>query len=247
MPPGGHPAGFLSGQAVPDGLALLPPPPGKDSVALKLDEAVMNGSFEIRGERWDQAIADADLSFPNSPGAFSCALGAPITEKDTPRLYALLQRIARDVSDGMSAPKKQYGRIRPFVLNGKPTCTPGDEQALRSNGSYPSGHTALGWAWALVLVQVSPDRQDALLKRGWAFGESRIVCNFHWYSDVVQARTLVSAVVARLNAESAFGEEVRAARAELDEVRTKGLAPTRDCAKEAAALRNTPLFPDAVR
>ena len=197
--PDGRPAGFLHKQATPDGLALLPPPPEKGSASLALDEQVMSDSLNIRSSRWDQAIADADLTFPSAPAAFSCALGAPITAKDTPHLYALLRRTWSDVWDGTRAPKDHYGRARPFMLNGKPSCTPADEPALRRNGSYPSGHTTVGWAWALILAEISPDRQDAVLRRGWAFGESRIVCNAHWYSDVVQGRALASAVVARLH------------------------------------------------
>jgi len=243
--PDGRPAGFLHKQATPDGLALLPPPPEKGSASLALDEQVMSDSLNIRSSRWDQAIADADLTFPSAPAAFSCALGAPITAKDTPHLYALLRRTWSDVWDGTRAPKDHYGRARPFMLNGKPSCTPADEPALRRNGSYPSGHTTVGWAWALILAEISPDRQDAVLRRGWAFGESRIVCNAHWYSDVVQGRALASAVVARLHAESAFRDEAKAARAEVAKVRARKLAPTRDCAQEAAALQRTPLFPIA--
>ncbi|HTP28680.1 MAG TPA: phosphatase PAP2 family protein, partial [Anaeromyxobacteraceae bacterium] len=200
----GRPTGFLDKQTAPDGVALLPPPPEKGSAALALDKEVMSSSLRIRDSRWNQATADADLSFPNAPGAFSCALGAPITEKDTPHLYRLLNRTATDALVGVSSAKKHYGRTRPFMSDGKPSCTPADEPSLRQNGSYPSGHSALGWAWALVLAEISPDRQDAILRRGWAFGESRIICNVHWYSDVVQGRTIASVVVARLHAESAF-------------------------------------------
>jgi len=241
----GSSTGFVERQAMPDGLSLLPPPPEKGSKAFALDEAEMKASLDIRGSRWSQAVVDADLSFPNAAGTFSCALGVPITEKDTPHLYALLYRTSKDASEGMSATKEHYRRARPFAMNGKPVCTPAAEQDLRRNGSYPSGHTAAGWVWALVLAEISPDRRTPSRVGGWRPGESRIVCNVHWYSDVVQGRTLASAVVARLHAETAFRDELRAAQAELVEVRARGLAPTRDCAQEASALQVTPLFPVA--
>ena len=38
------------------------------------------------------------------------------------------------------------------MLDGQPICTPEKEQSLRAQGSYPSGHTSIGWAWALVLA-----------------------------------------------------------------------------------------------
>ena len=53
------------------------------------------------------------------------------------------------------------------------TCYPEDEALLRSDGSYPSGHSALGWGWALVLAELNPDRADALFQRGRDFGQSR--------------------------------------------------------------------------
>ncbi len=39
--------------------------------------------------------------------------------------------------------------------NNAPVCTPEDEEKLRKDGSYPSGHTALGWAWALILTEIA--------------------------------------------------------------------------------------------
>jgi len=241
-------AGFLSEQSVPDGLVLLPQPPevevpsgAERSAAAALDWKVMEESFNERGPRWEQAKADARLDSPDD--VFSCALGTPITGAAAPRLYALLRRVGADASLGMRAVKNRYNRRRPFMLNGRPSCTPEDEPALRTNGSYPSGHTATGWAWALALAEVAPDHQDAILRRGFAYGESRLVCNVHWYSDTVQARLLVSTLMARLHAEPAFRDAVQAARIELADLRSLGLSPSMDCAKEAAALQGTPLFP----
>lgn len=54
-----------------------------------------------------------------------------------------------------------------------PTLYPADEPALRKNGSYPSGHTLLGWSSALLLTEINPDRADTILARGLMYGESR--------------------------------------------------------------------------
>jgi len=104
------------------------------------------------------------------------------------------------------------------------------------DGSYPSGHTAIGWAWALVLTEIPPDRADAILARGRAFGESRNICNVHWHSDVVEGRFMGAAAVARLHAHPAFRAEMEVAKGELAVVRAKGLKPMRDCLAEADAL-----------
>ena len=63
-----------------------------------------------------------------------------------------------------------------------------------------------------------------------------MVCNVHWQSDVIEGRFMGAAVVARLHADPQFRADVEAARAELADVRAKGLKPTRDCPAEAEAL-----------
>ena len=234
-------AGYLSPEATPSSLALLPPPPGTDSAAYVLDEEISLRSFVLRDTpRWLLAISDADQTFPHAAGTFSCALNAPVTESDTPHLYMLLRRSMTDLGRSTATAKNQYNRTRPFVLNKEPICTPDDKALLEKNGSYPSGHTAIGWGWALILSEVSPGQTDAILARGLSFGESRNVCNVHWHSDVVQGRIIASGTVARLHAEPAFRADLEAARAELAAVRNKGLKPTRDCSAETASLAVQP-------
>ena len=94
----------------------------------------------------------------------------------------------------------------------------------------------MGWAWALTLSEIAPEQTDAILARGVTYGESRNVCNVHWYSDVAQGRVIGAGVVARLHAEPEFRADIEAAKSELAAVRAQGLKPTRDCAAEAAAL-----------
>jgi acid phosphatase (class A) len=167
-------------------------------------------------------------------------LNAPITEAETPHLYMLLRRTLTDVGFSTIAAKNHYQRTRPFLWNKEPICTPNDRDSLEKDGSYPSGHTAVGFGWALILSEISPGETDAILARGLAFGESRNVCNVHWHSDVVQGRIIAAGAVARLHADPAFLADLTSARAELAAVRKRGLNPTRDCNAEAAALAVKP-------
>jgi acid phosphatase (class A) len=107
---------------------------------------------------------------------------------------------------------------------------------LRTDGSYPSGHSALGWGWALVLAEAAPERADAILQRGRDFGQSRLVCNVHWQSDIDNGRLMAAATVARLHADAAFRADLDAARAEVAAARQSGARPRGDCAAEAASL-----------
>ncbi len=135
------------------------------------------------------------------------------------------------------AAKDKYQHARPFMLDDQPICTPDKERSLRAQGFYPSGDASIGWAWALVLVEASPDESEAILARGLAFGESRLVCNVHWLSDVIEGRLIGAATVARLHAEPEFLADLAAARAELVAVRAR--PPQPDCKFEAEALGAT--------
>ena len=229
--------GYLTREMLPDSVALLPPPPALGSAGLTLDLEVARAALSMRNSaRWTLAAMDADLTFPNAAGSFSCALGAPVSEQDTPHLYQMLRRVLADASYATSAAKAKYQRSRPFMLDGQPVCTPNIDKAIRTEPSYPSAHTSVGWAWALVLAEASPNQSDAILARGLAFGQSRLVCNLHWESDIIEGRTIGAATVARLHAEPAFLADLAAAKDELAAVRARQLPPQRNCAFEAEAL-----------
>ena len=230
-------AGYLTQETVPDSLALLPPPPAEGSPALALDEEVHKSAAALRDTpRYRLAALDAELVFPKAADAFACTLGVPIDDQHTPRLYRLMQRILLDAGTATAGAKNKYMRARPFMVHQEPSCKPEDEARLRTNGSYPSGHTAIGWAWALALAEVDPARHDAILARGRAYGESRLVCNVHWQSDIIEGRFLAAAVVSQEHAAAEFRADIEAARKEIAGARAKKLAPGRDCAAEAEAL-----------
>jgi acid phosphatase (class A) len=230
-------AGYLPAAEIPDSLNLLPPPPAEGSAAKAADVEAYQITRALRDTpRWQLATRDADLTFPNAAGTFSCVLGVPITEAETPRLYRLLRRTLTDGGAATRAAKGQYKRTRPFVEFSEGSCSPSDEGYLRNDGSYPSGHSSLGWTWTLLLAELAPDRDDAILARGLAYGQSRVICGVHWQSDVDAGRVMGAAVVARLHDDPTFRADFEAARKELEAVRAKQLTPLRDCAVETTAL-----------
>mgnify|MGYP000169686184 CR=1 FL=1 len=90
--------GYLPRAALPDSLALLPPPPAPGSPAQAADEAAFLATVPLRGSpRWNLAASDANLVFPKAADAFACALNAPIGPEATPNLYMLLRRSLTDV------------------------------------------------------------------------------------------------------------------------------------------------------
>lgn len=219
----------------------MPAPPAAGSAGFALDEQVSREARALRGSpRFAQAHIDAELGFPAGANQFSCAIDIDVDAVKTPALYRLLERSRIDASSATRTAKKHYQRARPFMVNGEPTCTPDDEEGLRGNGSYPSGHTSIGWAWALILSEIAPERADAIQLRGRNYGESRLVCNVHWQSDILEGRFMGAAAVARLHDNAAFNKDLLAARKEIAAARKAGLHSSRDCAAEEAVLKVRP-------
>ncbi len=229
--------GYLVKSDFPDSLQLLPQPPSLGQADHALDTSISRRSFSLPGTpRWTLAASDANLRFPDAASSFSCAIGAPISESETPRLYQLLRRSLTDAGLSTYKAKNNYNRRRPFLVNQKPICSPEDTIELTSDPSYPSGHTAVGWAWALILSEMVPDRSNQILARGLAYGESRHLCNVHWYSDVINGRVMGAATVTVLHNNSEFRADFAAAKAEVANARARNLEPSRDCNVEALAL-----------
>lgn len=226
--------GYLDQKDLPDSLELLGPPPAEGSATLARDEEARSATIPLRGKpRWDLARADADLQFPQPAKTFSCAMGVDIDEKETPHLYRLMQKVLTDAGLSTYGVKNAFNRTRPFVVHNEGTCYPDQEPLLRNDGSYPSGHTAAGWAWALVLSEINPERANFLLKRGLEFGQSRVICNAHWQSDVDAGRTMGAATVANLHSNADFLADIEAAKAEVKAAQVPSVS---ECAAEAAAL-----------
>lgn len=233
----GYLKGYLDRKQLPDSLALLPKPPADGSAEAAADLAVHRATRALRDSpRWALASADDNLKFPKAAQVFSCALDMPISQEATPHLNMLLRRTLLDAGLATYRAKDNYKRQRPFAALKEGTCAPASEAALAKDGSYPSGHAALGWAWGLVLAGIAPDKADAVLQRAHAFGQSRVVCGVHWQSDVDNGRVMGAAAVARLQSDPVFTAQVALARQEVADARAKGAKSPLNCAAEKAAL-----------
>jgi acid phosphatase (class A) len=233
----GYLKGYLDRKQLPDSLALLPRPPAEGSAEAAADLAVHRGTRALRDTpRWALANADDNLKFPKAAEVFSCALDMPISQEATPHLNMLLRRTLLDAGLSTYSAKDHYKRQRPFAALKEGTCAPASEAALAKDGSYPSGHSALGWAWGLVLAGIAPDKADAVLQRAHAFGQSRVVCGVHWQSDVDHGRVMGAASVARLQSDATFQAQLALARQEVANARAKGAKSPLNCAAEKAAL-----------
>ena len=216
--------GYLA-QGVIDGAALLGPPPAPDSLIGQADRARYLETRALNDTpRWKQAMVDNDLWGGGALKQYSCRLGVSIDEKQTPATLRILHRVELDVRTVGKPAKDHYNRARPMIGDDRPICVP-REDWMKTNASYPSGHSMTGWSWSLILAELAPAKADDMLAVGKQIGESRIICGVHYASDIEAGRTLAGAMVARLHADPQFQADMRKARAEL----ARAKAAPRNC------------------
>ncbi len=217
-PGSGIARGYLPSEALPDSLALMPAPPAPGTSALAADEEALAAAIAAPAERFQLAASDADLKWPHVIASYEAILGTSISGPSTPHTAMLVRRAMIDAGLSTSRAKAHYKRTRPFAAKQLASCTPKDEAMLRGDGSYPSGHAAIGWMLALVLTDLAPEKTNPLLLRGWDFGQSRVICRVHWKSDVEAGRIMASATFARLQSDPTFKAQRELARTELKAV-----------------------------
>ena len=196
------------------------PPPARDSVLQKGDEAAYRYGLTLRGtERGERARADALVAgLDTNLARFSTVTGVTWGKEATPETYRLLEIYYASLGKTTHHMKQAFLRPRPVeVYPEDKGCLP--EQKL-SKGSYPSGHSARSWAVALTLSALLPQQNEKILAEGYQLGESRWICGPHWRSDVEAGRLAATSVLTRLLAEDNFRAQFRRAQKEV-----KALAP----------------------
>ena len=189
------------------------------------------------GARWQRAAHDADIAQRDLLRDFECSLGVDLGAVQAPAVTRLLTRASADLFPLIGASKDYYQRPRPFLVEKLPLCIVPSEELARG-GSYPSGHSAAGWLYALLLAETAPDHAAAVLARGRAFGESRVVCGVHYLSDIEGGRTLATALVVALSRSAEFAADLEAARSELGALRGNGArGEPAACENEASELK----------
>jgi acid phosphatase (class A) len=209
-----RPAPYLAERV--DFRGLLPASPANGSFSDDQDRRTVGLLQETGNERFRLAELDSRFLYPR----FSEAFGEPIDRARLPATVHLLNRAMRDVAATTFAAKDHFRRARPYQnvqlarLCGSAR-PPAPEPNPTERSSYPSGHGSYGWAVAMILARLKPERAAQLLERAAEYGESRVVCGLHYPSDVAAGRVIAAAVVATLAGNPQFDADLERARAEL--------------------------------
>ena len=206
---------------MPDAGIYLPPPPDMLSTQYADDFAQWQWGKTVRPtDRGQQANDDSQWGIDGMIRIHQGTLGFEISKQKTPAIYRLLYNVLWTENLSTHNAKRKYMRTRPFAQYNEHTWGRFDnERELRFNGSYPSGHTALGWATALVLSEMVPELQDTLLRTGFQYGESRVIVGAHYQSDVDAGYLCGSTAVAVMHASEFFQKDLEAARKEYCKIK----------------------------
>lgn len=212
---------YLTAAEVPDAVSWLPKPPAAGSSQFINDISQYFWGMEQRKDsvRAKMAIRHTATKTADIAVIFSEAFGMEISEEKTPAIYKFLDRGVRTIRLSATKPKAHYFRTRPYVYFDQPTLFPQDEEIERKEGAYPSGHTIRGWGMALMLCEINPDAQNEIFKLGYEYGQSRVICGYHWQSDVDASRMLAAACFARLHTCKEFLEDLADAQEEFQELK----------------------------
>lgn len=210
---------YIERENQPDGGIFLPAPPDTCDVEYFDDFVQWQWGKTVRyTERGERASLESQSSTTVMARIFSEALGFRISRSETPAIFNLMSRSYHTAEQTSKNPKEKYMRIRPVIrFNEIPTGQADNLESLRTSGSYPSGHTTRGMATALVLAEMAPEYQDTILRRGYEYGESRVIVSAHYQSDVTAGYMCASAIFAAMHSVPDFMADMEAARAEYYE------------------------------
>ena len=227
---------YFTKAELPDMSKILPPPPAFESARFVADQSQhLWGKLQRLDEaRAAQAQRDAIYSMATIIEEFGPLFGVEITKEGTPEIYTILQDVCASCDSIYSDVKKHFDRMRPYAYYDEGTLVPEKEEKHRNEGSYPSGHTVFGWTAALLLsdINTSPKAMEALLARGYEFGQSRVIAGYHWQSDVDAGRMAGNVLYQLIRNHERFIGQLEKARAEF---KAKQADPTQVASTRAVA------------
>ncbi|MFC3713024.1 phosphatase PAP2 family protein [Sphingoaurantiacus capsulatus] len=225
------PTAYLTAAELPDPKAYLAAPPAPGTPAFVADRAAHEAALKEKdGAGWNRAKAQLSFRQPEVRAQIACALGATLDLAPTTAFGRLMARSGATLSLASEQSKAVWNRDRPYAGTKSPVACDAKLDFGVHSPSYPSGHSATGWLWGLMLAEIAPARSATLLGWGAGVGANRIACGVHYPSDIVAGRDVGAAVYARLQSVPDFRADIEGAKAEYAAAKAKGPAPA--CATE---------------
>ena len=191
----------------PDAATLLAPPPFLDSAEQIADLETVHVVYHYASSN-DMAAARAEKEI--SVFNFTPVVGVFFTATNLPLTAALFEKVQSDAGIVKDLGKDYFKRPRPFstdpsLANGK----------LEKSFGYPSGHSTEAMVLALVLVELFPNKEAALLAQARTIGWHRVQIARHYPTDIYAGRVLAQAIVKQLKKSETFQKDFAEVKTEI--------------------------------
>ncbi len=232
---------YITGNQLPNAINYLPAPPDTASMLFVDDFQQWIWGKSLRDTpRGEQASQESLYGTERIATISSGIFGFEVSAANSPAIWNLIERSGTTGALAVASAKMRYKRARPFVTMNEHTAGAYDnEEALSADGSYPSAHTAFGWTAMMALAEMAPALQDTLLRRGYEYGESRVIVGAHWQSDIDASLLIGGAVMARLHGNNDYLADLAEAKAEYQSLHGSNPSATR-CADLLKILPGAP-------
>ena len=187
---------------------ILMLPPAQDSETTKRE---LDYIHHVELTRTPEQIAAAQADDREEDlFIFRQVIGPQFNKEDLPLTSALSAHVHNDEAAISEPLKGIYKRPRPYNYDSSlhPVCKTDKEP------SYPSGHSMSGYLLAFTMVQIVPEKREAILERADEYAHNRVVCGVHYPSDTEASRRMAYAIFGYMMASPRFQKELAAARAE---------------------------------
>lgn len=197
---------YLNGKK-PNVPELLAPPPLPGSAEQEADLDEVRAVYHAAPAN-DIAIAYSQKNF--SAFTFAPAIGAFFQSNNLPKTTAFFEKVQSDAAAVTDNAKNFYRRPRPYTTD--PSLANGK---LEKSFSYPSGHSTESMVLALVLADLFPDKQEAIIAQARSIGWHRVMIARHYPTDIYAGRVLAQAIVKQMEKSHAFQKDFAQAQAEI--------------------------------
>jgi acid phosphatase (class A) len=136
----------------------------------------------------------------NSGNKLTLAWKSCFSNASLPQNEAFFQRVLKETDAVVDAGKGFWMRPGPYLVDTNLL----DGETEKFSGSYPSGHSTRGTAFALLLWELLAGGRDSILAKGREIGWHRVMLGKHYPSDIYAGRVLGQSIVRQMKANRAF-------------------------------------------
>jgi len=209
-------AKYLTPATMPDGIALLPPPPEPGSAEDREDTEM---AFRVYSTRTPEQYALGKEETRLTVFGFARMVGPWFRPDKCPKTEALFKQVEADARVATSGVKAHFKRLRPCNADPERFSNPIEPAKTNNNGtsfySYPSGTTTRATVYAFLLAELFPAKREALLAKARESGWLRVQGGVHYPLDVFAGRVWGQALARALLASPEFRHDLAEIKAEL--------------------------------